>query len=793
MDRIEMLIEADKRGLLSPDKKVMLDEAVKRGLVSKADMIPGQTAAEIPPKAPDPNFLEKLGGAGEAALSMGSGIVGGLVGNIAGVGKSLTGGKFGTAAGANEGQQVANDVSRAMTYQPRTQAGRDIIGTVGDVMDATKIAGLNPFQAAELAAVSGPVASAAAQGVTKGTAKVSGTVGDLVRKPEPAMQGMGAATTEQEAIRRARAQNLPVPIKLSKGEATRDFEQQRFEKETMKDSSAGEPLRQHAADNVQKVIQNFESWIDQTGAEAPDLISVGKAVDRPLVRKMESAKAEIRDAYNKAENAGHMAEPIDTRPLVDYLERNQSAAELAPVISAAQRELVRLGGASKAAPMPSTAAITAPQQTVTQAIRSLGGINSADMRDIVGESRAGINRSGIPVALFRKDGPGLDDLATRLKAKGYDIDMSDVDGGVQQLRDMIRDENSGRAKHYPVGSEHRVGKAVVDERDIEDIAKEHSKASSDLAAQYDFDAQNPDFIKAQQSLNAQRDAKIQSMQRAQNAPAQPIVSGSSVMPGKLPINDMENLRKLVVRLSKKDETNGHFGGEINQVIDQMTEGKGGDLYKQARTMFKGYAAEFKNTGAIRKLVSTKPGTTDRTVALEDVFDHAVLRGSNQDTSNIIRSLEGAGPEGLQAIKELKGQTINWLLGKTTENASRDIRGQPIPSFSKIDKAVRALDQDGKLDLLFGKQQAAQIRDLKELIADIHTAPPGAVNTSTSAAVIMEAMGDIATGRIKSGGSKVIAGIKQAVGDRDKLKRVRDALKDPDEAAPIVGAGNNTLH
>jgi hypothetical protein len=225
----------------------------------------------------------------------------------------------------------------------------------------------------------------------------------------------------------------------------------------------------------------------------------------------------------------------------------------------------------------------------------------------------------------------------------------------------------------------------------------------------------------------------------------------------------------------------------------MTEGLGGDQYKAAREMFKTYAAEFKNQGAVRKLVSLKTGTTDRAVALEDVFNHSVISGSNQDTANILASLEKAGPEGLQGIKELKGATINYLLDKTTGNAARDIRNQPIPSFDKMNKAVKALDADGKLDLLFGKKGAEQIRDLKELIADIQTAPPGAVNSSTTAAVLMDAFGSLATGRLPTATAKAIQGIKQVVGDRATMKRVRDALYQPEELTPTVPPQGSTLH
>ncbi len=69
-----------------------------------------------------------------------------------------------------------------------------------------------------------------------------------------------------------------------------------------------------------------------------------------------------------------------------------------------------------------------------QRIKQLGGIDGTLAQDITGEPR-GVG--GWKFA-FKKGGTGLDDLATMLASDGFMIDTGDVDGGVQQLRDMIR-------------------------------------------------------------------------------------------------------------------------------------------------------------------------------------------------------------------------------------------------------------------------------------------------------------------------------------------------------------------
>ena len=86
-----------------------------------------------------------------------TGLVGTLVGNLAGPITSMYEGSFGTRQGSRRAEQVAGDVQQMLTYQPRTQTGRDILGGFSSFIDATKLAGLNPATATELAAVSSPV------------------------------------------------------------------------------------------------------------------------------------------------------------------------------------------------------------------------------------------------------------------------------------------------------------------------------------------------------------------------------------------------------------------------------------------------------------------------------------------------------------------------------------------------------------------------------------------------------------------------------------------------------------
>jgi hypothetical protein len=204
--------------------------------------------------------------------------------------------------------------------------------------------------------------------------------------------------------------------------------------------------------------------------------------------------------------------------------------------------------------------------------------------------------------------------------------------------------------------------------------------------------------------------------------------------GELSINQLEEVRKMVGRLSGSTPTNAEFGREINKLIDASTEGKGGNLYQDARKLRANYAREFENVGVVDKLLSKKAGTTDRAVAFEKVFDHAILNGSLDDVRAIGQTLKRAGPEGQQAYRELVGQTIEYMREAITKNIRTDESGNRVVSAAQFDTVVKNLDKSGKLDYLFGKKGAEEIRNLRDTAILVYDMPLGVNTSNTSSAM-----------------------------------------------------------
>jgi hypothetical protein len=235
--------------------------------------------------------------------------------------------------------------------------------------------------------------------------------------------------------------------------------------------------------------------------------------------------------------------------------------------------------------------------------------------------------------------------------------------------------------------------------------------------------------------------------------------------GQVTIDDVENLYKAAGQLGKKGDPSGMFMGQVKGVINDMTEGAGGDLYRAARSQRKELGNQFENTYRVAKLLGTRGGYADRAVALDDVFSHVVLDGSLEEMRTVTQLLKKGGPQGQQAYAELQGQTIQYLKDQMTKNASGDL------SFAKLKTAIDTLDRDDKLAYMFGKTGRDTLVDLRETVKDALVKPAGTVNYSNTGSVVLRGLDKLATMRVPL--AKAAADIAKS---REITKQVEESTK-----------------
>jgi hypothetical protein len=620
------LVNADKAGDLDAARR--LAAVLVQARQDVKNQIPDSIVPGTTPEYVEPSLGEKIVGAGEAALTIGTGATGGTVGMIGGTLKGLAeqilSGQFGSQEAANLVQKSAMQGAQALTYAPRTQSGQEqvqavgevlqnvppvipVVGPIGAVAASTKMAA--PVAAATAGRVAAPVVAAtkrASQAVAKAAEPIREIIpGATAKRPTPGTPGSGgAAGVDLATLRQAKAEELPVPIKLTEGQKTRQFEQQRFERETAKLPEVGAPIRERFATQNKQLQQNLETFIDMTGAEAPDLRSIGLTVDKALRDRAARDKTRIRTLYKEAEKAGEMEAPVKLDTVVKHLVDNAPEAEVANVLKATRAKALQLGVATEA---PDGTLIAQPVTLKTAELfrRSIGGATNAE-----------------------------------------------------------------------------------------------------------------------------------------------------------PTNIMQ-------------------ASTMRSLIDTSTEGLGGNMYKQARSARARFANDYENIGLVKNLLGQKRGSNDRAIAMEDVLRRSVIDPSTSlDTVRQVRRLlQTEGPNGQQAWKELQGGTLKFLRDEATKGVGRDELGNPILSPGQLDRVVGQLDKSGKLDFVFGKKGAEQLRIINDVAKDVLVAPPGAVNTSNTASVLAGMM-DIAISGTAGVPAPVMTSFRlltKGIKDAKTRARVKQAL------------------
>ena len=591
-------------------KAQIMEKAIRNGLAKPEDfkMLQPQTKPQPEPYK-EPTFGEKLIGAGETGLTLLTGGTTGLAGTvggaITGAYEELKSGQFGTPQAAKRIEERAAAGGQQYTYAPRTQAGQEQVEMLGRVgSELIPIAPVMP---------SGLFSQGAKQAIVAPIQRGVSTVRSAFQEA-PSAQAMrqsgGAAATAMPLVRSTTAENLPVPVTLTKGAATREAEQLAFEKEQMK-GQFGAPLRQRAEQNNLEILQNFDTLLEQTGAEAAQagFAATGNKVIDALSQGWQGAKAKTKAAYTKADNAGELEAPVSLNSLADYINQNMPESTVAPVINVA-------------------------------------------------------------------------------KSKGIQL------GVLEQLDD-------GTVRALPAN-----------------------------------------------------------------------------------LKTTELLRRSVGNTMGSDLTNKKFGGELKQVIDASTDGLGGDLYKQARALREQQARKFEGRAVVANLLTKVKGKDDPRVEASQVFQKSILNGSPEEVTFLKRVLFTSGKDGVTAWREIQGSTIKHIEEQATAGLQTDSMGRPIVSPAKLSSAVSALDKNGRLDIILGKDKAQTVRDLNEVLKYVQTVPPGTlINSSGTAGMILAAMAEAGTTGFLTGlPVPVITGVKAAtqyVKDRKLKARIEDALKKGD--------------
>ena len=306
---------------------------------------------------------ETIVGAGEAGLTALSGSVAAPVSAFGGIVGTMTSGKYGTQQGIQAGQDVARRLQEGGTYQPRTQTGQQYVQNLQKAFEASKLPPVGVPEVMGFAPLAGPAAQQTLQAVgraAQASRQIPGAIGkqlgvgelELQKQFEAkgGLQSAGAAvTTDQAAVnailakvspelqneirstpinqinmpaleRHVEADTLPVPVRLTRGQATQDIN---LLSDEMNMRGRNPDLANRFNEQNGKLIENMNAIRDKAAPDvygtnyienAETVINAYKALD-------DTRTADISAKYKALKDAAGGDFPIDGKQFATNAEK----------------------------------------------------------------------------------------------------------------------------------------------------------------------------------------------------------------------------------------------------------------------------------------------------------------------------------------------------------------------------------------------------------------------------------------------------------------------------------------
>jgi hypothetical protein len=257
-------------------------------------------------------------------------------------------------------------------------------------------------------------------------------------------------------------------------------------------------------------------------------------------------------------------------------------------------------------------------------------------------------------------------------------------------------------------------------------------------------------------------------------------AGNLVPNPKVTLGQLEDFRQSVSAIGAASPNDKRIASIIKRTVDDIGEPIAGQTTKAMRAQRQKQAQKYENRAIVSRLLLEKKGMADPQVPIEEVFNKTILSARPSEIQHIKRVLMTIkDDEGKQAWRELQGATIRHLLEKSELGIGAD--NLPVISGANLDKALQALDKNGKLDLVMGKEAAEQIRNLNQVLKYIQSTPPlTSINNSGSARTIAALLAE----------SAVVGGLSGVpVPAIQGMKFIRDSIKDKKIKARITKALN----
>ncbi|KQE41343.1 hypothetical protein APD45_05590 [Acinetobacter baumannii] len=563
--------------------------------------------------------------------------------------------------------------------------------------------------------------------------------------------------------------------------------------------------------------------------------TIGQAGREILAGNFGTPEAAQRISQNAAEGAADLIYAPRTQTGQEYTQALGELSEPLVALTPALSELALAGQAARAtAPITQGQAIRAGQ-AVAPVVERAGQMAARPVQAVANATRSGVQRMGEMVGLRTPEAEGPApanvgaaqvDQATIRHALSQDLPYPVQLTEGQMTRDpaqlkfeveTAKDPELGAPLRQRQEEQHQVMQhnldAFIDMTGAQATNMREAGLSVDKALQKQLQADKNKvrvaYAKADKSEEAQAPVDVSQPVQVDNMEPMSVIDYLNSQPDLTTTPILQVAKKMAIETGVaakgedgtlipltpsvkamekwRSEINNNVNYEapnirqatiLKNMIDAHTQPVEGVLYKTARAERKKLGDQWEKRKIITDLTTNKRGTDDRKVALEDIQKRIIHDGSLDDLRIAKRTLLTSGEEGKQAWRDIQGQTLQEIKKAATAGVAPDGQGNQMVSAAALNKAIKRLDDAGKLDYIFGPQGAEKLRAINEISKTLFTTPTSAaINHSNTAATLAAAM-DIAMSGLSGFPAPVATALRLAtkhIKDNKVRARVTQAL------------------
>lgn len=306
------------------------------------------------------SLTDKIIGGGEAALTVGTGMLGGAIGQVAGglhgIAESVVDGTFGTQQGAQNAANRAGQFANALTYEPNTAAGQRAVGAVGEFVEDTGLDTLPPIlggglgtATATLGRASVPVATTTAREVAQAAKPVVAQVVEQAKRPVAAVTeaakstvnkvgeakglrtadaggSMGAASVPIETTRQAMFDEFNVPSTTAQV-SRNPTDLAEMHNLARKGGEAGQIIQDHLNNQQQALGTAIDDMIYSKGATTTNAAEVGERINDVLGTQFKVERAAVNKKYQAVRESEGAQTKVDLSNEPKWAEDDLKAAD----------------------------------------------------------------------------------------------------------------------------------------------------------------------------------------------------------------------------------------------------------------------------------------------------------------------------------------------------------------------------------------------------------------------------------------------------------------------------------